>query len=159
MTEKAFISYIFFTHCAAPRKKEKKKVHSVLHFSNFAFNNTWLCIQSADPITGNIFLDTWWFCLHTQPSAPGQIHLCFTACRQIIRGEQSRACQPHTSPNKALAMHQQLLYTDLIPRSLSPLCTDMLHLTYLVSVLVVFLCTFDVSQLLFGWSALPFGWC
>lgn len=119
MTEKALISYIC-THCAAPSKK-KKLVYSVHHFSNFAFNNIWLCTQSADPITWSIFSDTRWFCLHTQPSVSDQIHFCFTACRQITRGEQSRACQPHTSPNKALAMHQQLLYTDLLQRSLSPL--------------------------------------
>lgn len=110
-----------YLHSLCCTQQKKKLVYSVHHFSNFAFNNIWLCTQSADPITWSIFSDTRWFCLHTQPSVPDQIHFCFTACRQITRGEQSRACQPHTSPNKALAMHQQLLYTDLLQRSLSPL--------------------------------------
>lgn len=117
MTEKALISYIF-THCAEPREKKerKKKVYSVPHFSNFAFSNIWLCIQST--LLHEAFFR---HSVHAQPSVPGQIHFCFSACRQITWGEETRACQPHISPNKALAMHQQLLYTDLLHRSLSPL--------------------------------------
>lgn len=128
MTEKALISYIF-THYAEPREKKerKKKVYSVPHFSNFAFSNIWLCIQST--LLHEAFFR---HSVHAQPSVPGQIHFCFTACRQITWGEETRACQPHISPNKALAMHQQLLYTDLLHRSLSPLYqTDMLHFTCL----------------------------
>lgn len=78
--------------CTQPKKKKKKNwciqfptlVILLLTISDFVFSQQTLLHEA-------FFLDTRWFCLHTQPSVPRQTHFCFTACRQITRGEESRA--------------------------------------------------------------------
>lgn len=114
MTEKEPISYIFI-HCAVPGKKKAKNqlVYSVDHFSNSAFNNIWMCIQSADPIKWSIFRTPGGFdCVCSLLFLAKYIYASLLAGRspEESRGEPA---SPTLSPNKALGMHQQLLWTVL----------------------------------------------